>query len=54
MITFEFGSQPVSCATHQESQFMLIGTGATNFVGGGKADVYSTTGGEASLSAVMP
>jgi hypothetical protein len=53
-ITFEFGSQPVSCATHQESQFMLISTGATNFVVGGKADIFSTTGVEFSMPAVMP
>jgi hypothetical protein len=54
LITFEFGGQGVSCATHQESQFLLISTGATSFVSGGKADVYSSTGVEATLAAVMP
>lgn len=54
LITFEFGSHPVSCANHQESQFMLISTGATNFVAGGKADIFSTTGVKFSIAAVMP
>jgi hypothetical protein len=54
LITFEFGSQPVSCATHQESRFILISTGVTNFVPGGKADIFSTTGVEFSMPAVMP
>jgi hypothetical protein len=53
-ITFEFGSHPVSCATHQESQFILVSTGATNFIAGGKADVFTTTGVQASLAASMP
>jgi len=53
-ITFEFGSTPVSCAAHQESRFMLISTGVTNFVPGGKADIFSTSGIEFSMPAVMP
>jgi hypothetical protein len=54
LITFEFGSQPVSCATHQESRFILISTDVTNFVPGGKANIFSTTGIEFSMPAVMP
>jgi hypothetical protein len=54
LITFEFTGQPVSCAAHQESQFVLISTATTNFVTGGHADIYSTTGVDFPMPAVMP
>ena len=54
LITFDFTSHPVSCAAHEESQFILISTTVTNFVSGGQADIFSTTGIDFSMPAVMP
>ena len=53
-ITFNFTSQPISCAASQESQFILISTAVTSFVSGGQANIFATDGTEFSMPAVMP
>jgi len=53
-ITFNFSSHPISCASQEESQFILISTTVTNFESGGQADIYSTDGIDFSAPGVMP
>ena len=54
LMTFDFSSHPISCAAGEESQFILISTTVTSFVSSGQADIFSSTGIDFSMPAVMP
>jgi hypothetical protein len=54
LITFDFSSHPISCAAQEESQFILISTTVTNSVSTGQADIFSSTGIDFSMPAIMP
>ena len=54
VVAFTFSDPPVSCAQHQESRFILIGTPATTFTSGGKTEIIATTGAAVSVPTVMP
>ena len=54
LITFDFSSHPISCAAGEESQFILISTSVTGYVTGGQANIFSSTGSDFSMPAVMP
>jgi hypothetical protein len=53
-VSFNFTNQHVSCARRQESQFIVIETGAKTFGAGSETQIVVTTGVKASVATVTP
>jgi hypothetical protein len=53
-VAFTLNDPPVSCANHQESQFILIRTPVTAFHPGGATRIIATTGASVTVPTVKP